>query len=488
MTSSRSQPFFLGPLVVLGHVLSALSLICVPPLLISLFEDSVQWKGFLYTAVAAFVAGRICVNVRRGADFTLSLRQMFIATTLSWAGVGLFAALPFAWSPMHIDFTDAVFESVSGLTTTGSTVLAGLDAFPRSLLLWRGMLQWLGGIGIVVLAISVLPFLSVGGMRLFRTESSDWSGKSLPRLADMIKLIQFVYVMLSLVFAVSYWLAGMNWFDAAVHAMTTVATGGFANYDASFSHWESRPIILWLSALFMLLSALPFMLYIRMLRGDSLALYRDQQVRGFVQFVAIIVVMLIFYQHLVDHRVWSASITHSVFNAVSIVTTTGYASEDYTQWGPFAFIAFFYLTFVGGCSGSTTGAIKVFRFQIAIATLSNQMRAMMHPHGLFPTTFNGEVVREEIVRSLIGFSFFYGLTVAVIAFILSWLGLDFITALSSAATAVGNVGPGLGGVVGPAGNFASLPDAAKWVLTLGMLLGRLEIMTVLIMFTPGFWR
>ena len=477
-----------APLILAGQVLRVLSLLHLPPLLLALMEEGDHWSAFLAAAAVTQLVGLAAVSLRRGGEFTLSIRQMFLATTLSWLAIIAFASLPFIYGPVHLSVTDAVFETVSGVTTTGATVLVGLDHLPHSILLWRGLLQWLGGIGIVVLAIAILPFLSVGGMRLFRTESSDWSGKSLPRLAEMIRYTQFIYITFTLAALLAYRAAGMSWFDAAIHAMTSVSTGGYANYDASFGAYADRPGILWLGVLFMTMGALPFLLYMRALRGDRGALFRDQQVRGLLKILLALSLLVSAYQYVVGHRDFFVCLTQSTFNVVSIVTTTGYASEDYTQWGTFAVIAFFYMSFIGGCSGSTTGAIKMFRFQIAFATLRNQLLYMLHPRAVFFTRFNGEIVSDDIVRSLIAFSFFYGLTVAALAFCLSWLGLDFVTALSAAASSVGNVGPGLGAIVGPAGTFAPLPDAAKWLTAAGMLLGRLEILTLLIMFTPGFWR
>lgn len=480
---------FLGPLfLVQGVVLGTLAVLILPAVLVSLVEGTTQWQGFLGSALLIGAMTLVCLFAGWRTKFALSTRQLFVMTTTSWFIVSGLAALPFVLTPLHMSYTDAFFEAASGLTTTGSTVLTQLETLPPSTLLWRGELQWLGGIGIIMFAIAVLPFLEVGGMRLFQTESSDWSDKLLPRARDIIKAIGVVYLGLTVIVVLSYWFAGMSTFDAAVHAMTTISTGGFSNYDTSLGRYASHPGILWLGSLFMMVGALPFLLYLRFMRGDTNALWRDQQVRGFLTFVGVLVIAFSLYRAVFQHEDWFRSFTHTAFNVISIITTTGYASEDYSAWGTLAFTVFFYLTFIGGCSGSTSGAIKIFRFQIAMMMFMNQIRWMLHPHGVFVNRYNGRLIGDDIGRSVIAFSFFYAFTVAVLTLGLAAMGLDLVTSLSGAAAAVSNVGPGLGDVIGPAGNFAALPDGAKWLLAFGMLLGRLEIFTVLIILTPAFWR
>ncbi len=413
--------------------------------------------------------------------------QMFVLTTLSWVSVSGFASLPLILGAPQLSFTNAVFESVSAITTTGSTILSGIDTLSDGLKLWRGIMQWLGGIGIIVMGIAILPFLKVGGMRLFHTESSDWSDKVMPRTGGIAKATLGIYCGMTLTAMVTYWLAGMTPLDAVVHAMTSVATGGFANTDASFGAYAETPRILWLASLFMLGGSLPFVLYIRMLRGHGLALWKDQQVRGLLLVLTVVCLLMAIWRMQLGTPPAEA-LTHVVFNVISVVTTTGYASEDYTLWGPMATVAFFYLTFVGGCSGSTAGGMKIFRFQVAILLLISQLRFLIHSSGVFVSRYNGQSLTDEITRGVVAFSFFFFLTIAGVALGLSLMGLDLVTALSGAATAVANVGPGLGDIIGPSGNFAPLPDAAKWLLCIGMLMGRLEILTVLVLLTPMFWR
>ncbi len=413
--------------------------------------------------------------------------QMFVLTTLSWVTISGFASLPLILGAPQLTLTNAVFESVSAITTTGSTILVEIESLSDGLKLWRGIMQWLGGIGIIVMGIAILPFLKVGGMRLFHTESSDWSDKVMPRTGGIAKATLSIYCGFTLLAVLIYWLGGMTPLDAVVHGMTSLATGGFANSDASFGAYADNPFLLWMASLFMLTGALPFVLYIRTLRGARSALWRDQQVQGLLFLLAVVILGLTLW------RVWLGTplfeaLTQVSFNVISVVTTTGYASDDYSLWGPLAYVAFFYLTFVGGCSGSTSGGMKIFRFQVAAMLLRNQLRFLTHPSGVFASRYNEQPLTDDVTRGVVAFSFFFFLTIAGLALGLSLMGLDLTTALSGAATAVANVGPGLGEIIGPAGNFAPLPDAAKWLLCLGMLLGRLEILTVLVLLTPMFWR
>ncbi|WP_205598579.1 Trk system potassium transporter TrkI [Halomonas sp. NO4] len=472
---------------VLAVLWLVLALFMTVPLGVLLIEADPDARAFLLSILVVLAAVALTWLATRKVAVELKPWQMFVLTTLSWITISGFASLPLIFGAPHLSFTNAVFESVSAITTTGSTVLVGIEELSDGLKLWRGIMQWLGGIGIIVMGIAILPFLKVGGMRLFHTESSDWSDKVMPRTGGIAKATLAVYVGFTSTAGLAYWLGGMVPLDAVVHAMTSVATGGFANSDASFGAYSNSPHILWMATLFMLAGALPFVLYIRMLRGARLALWRDQQVQGVLLLLVVVIGLLSAW------RSWQGvspfeALTHVSFNVVSVVTTTGYASEDYSVWGPLAFVAFFYLTFVGGCSGSTSGGMKLFRFQIAAILLRNQLRFLIHSQGIFASRYNGQPLTDDITRGVVAFSFFFFLTIAGLALGLALLGLDFITALSGAATAVANVGPGLGEIIGPAGNFAPLPDAAKWLLCVGMLMGRLEILTVLVLLTPMFWR
>ena len=474
-------------LKVLSVLWLVLAVFMAAPWLVLVIEDEPDARAFAFSIAIVLAAVAISWLITLRVTIELKPWQMFLVTTLSWVTISTFASLPLVLGAPQLSFTNAVFESVSAITTTGSTVLTGIERLSDGLKLWRGIMQWLGGIGIIVMGIAILPFLKVGGMRLFHTESSDWSDKVMPRTGGIAKATLSIYVGFTLLAMLAYWVGGMTLLDAVVHAMTSLATGGFANSDASFGAYTGQPHLLWLGSLFMLLGAVPFVLYIRFLRGAHLALWRDQQVRGLLSLLVIVSLCLALW------RMWQGipafeALTHTTFNVVSVVTTTGYASDDYTAWGAMSVVAFFYLTFVGGCSGSTSGGMKIFRFQVAAVLLRNQLRYLIHANGVFPNRYNGQPLTDEITRGVVAFSFFFFLTIAALALALSMMGLDIITALSGAATALANVGPGLGDTIGPAGNFATLPDAAKWLLCIGMLLGRLEILTVLVLMTPMFWR
>ncbi|MES2820793.1 MAG: TrkH family potassium uptake protein [Pseudomonadota bacterium] len=472
---------------ILGIFLITLAISMVIPMLTLLvFERTDDIHAFLWSSLISFVAGLALVLPGRPDNAQLRPRDMYFLTTASWGVVCCFAALPMVII-QHISYTDAFFETMSGITTTGATILVGLDSASPGLLIWRSMLHWLGGIGFIGMAVAILPLLRVGGMRLFQTESSDWGEKVMPRSHMAAKYILLVYVGLSALGTLCFWLAGMTPFDAVNHSLSMISTGGFSTSDASLAHW-TQPAVHWVAVLFMMLGALPFTLYVAMLRGHRKALVRDHQVRGFVGFL--LVTWLVFATWLWQHseHAWWDALRIVAVNVTSIVTTTGVALGDYTQWGSFAVLLFFYLTFVGGCSGSTAGGLKIFRFQVAYVLLKANLQQLVHPRAVIKQQYNGHNLDEDIVRSLVTFSFFFTVTIGMIALGLALLGLDWITALTGAATAVCNVGPGLGPIIGPAGNFSSLPDAAKWLLTLGMLLGRLEILTVLVLLTKSFWR
>lgn len=457
------------------------------PWIVLIIEKDPDAPAFGMSLLIILSATLITWLLTRRVSLELKPWQMFILTAGSWTSISCFASLPLILGAPQLSVTNAVFESVSAITTTGSTILTGIEELSDGLKLWRGLMQWMGGIGIIVMGIAILPFLKVGGMRLFHTESSDWSDKVMPRTGGIAKATLTIYVALTLLAMLSYWVGGMLPLDAVVHGMTSLATGGFANSDASFGAYAEQPWLVWMGSLFMLSGALPFVLYIRFIRTSRSALWKDQQVRGLLKLLLAAILVLSTWRVLQGDD-WFVSLTHVTFNVISVVTTTGYASDDYTLWGSLPIAAFFYLTFMGGCSGSTSGGMKIFRFQIAMLMLRNQLRYLIHANGVFTTRYNQQPVTNDISRSVVAFSFFFFITIAVLALSLSALGLDLVTALSGAATAVANVGPGLGDTIGPAGNFATLPDAAKWLLCIGMLMGRLEILTVVVLLTPMFWR
>ena len=445
-----------------------------------------DWQVFLTAAVfTLFVGGTLALS-SRGAIRTITPRQGFVLTTMLWIIIPAFAALPFAFADMDLSYTDAFFESMSGLTTTGSTVIRSLDVAPPGVLIWRALLQWLGGIGVIAMAIAILPLLRIGGMQLFRMESSDRSEKATPRTTQLVAYISFIYLGVSLICALAYWTAGMSGFDAVAHAMTTIATGGYSTYDNSIAHFRSATIE-YIGVVFMLVGSLPFVLYLRALRGNTRSLLRDDQVRLFLLIVVVSIIAVAYYRYKMGVEIDTA-LREASFNVVSIITGTGYATADYGAWGSFGLMIFFFLMFVGGCAGSTTCGVKIFRFQVLYATAVTQIRRLLEPHGVYLAYYNRKPIPEEVSASVMAFFFLYVLSYAVIAIALGLIGVDFLTAASGAATAISNVGPGLGPTIGPSGTFATLPDGAKWILSAGMLLGRLELFTVLVLLLPSFWR
>jgi trk system potassium uptake protein TrkH len=471
---------------VIGLVLSKLALFMYIPTLVAFFSGTDGFLEFGKAVVITHIAAFLCISLGKTEHFRLGVRDMFLITSLVWMIASVFAALPFVFIN-HISFTDAYFETMSGITTTGSTVLSGLDNMAPSILLWRSTLQWLGGIGFIVMAVAVLPMLNVGGMRLFQTESSDWSDKSSPRAKTVAKNIVAVYLSLTAACIIGYLITGMDFFDAVNHGFTTLSTGGYSTSDGSMNHFSNGAH--WVATLFMFLGGLPFLLFVSVLRNKTFtALYLDAQVRGFA--LIFVIASAVIASWLIVHNGYTTpdAIRVSMFNIVSIITTTGYGLEDFTAWGGLPTVLFAFLMLVGACSGSTSGGIKIFRFQIAMTLFNKQMLRLIHPSGIFVQRYNKRPVSDDIVRSMVAFGITFFATIIIIAGSLSAIGLDPITSISGSITAVANVGPGMGDIIGPTGNFASLPDLAKWILGLGMLMGRLEILTILVLFFPAFWR
>jgi len=474
-------------LLVNGLLLLTLAATMLIPALLDALVGNPDWEVFMASAFVTSFAGSALALTTRGSAEDLNLRTAFLLTTTSWVVMPAFAALPFVFSELDMSYTDAFFEAMSGLTTTGSTVIVGLDTAPPGILIWRALLQWLGGVGIIVTAVAILPFLQVGGMQLFRLESSEASEKVLPRAAQIAGTVGVVYVILTGLCALAQWAAGMSSFEAVAHAMTTVATGGFSTSDQSIGRFDSAAVD-YVTTVFMILGSLPILLYFQALRGRPLAIWRDAQVRWFFAIVGTAVAIMTLWRISEGNVVPEAAFRYAAFNVVSIVTGTGYATADYGQWGSFAVAMFFFIMFIGGCAGSTSCGIKVFRFQVLYAAASTQMHKLLQPHGVFVAHFNRRPIPESVMSSVMSFFFLFALCFAVLALALNMLGLDLLTAVSGAGSAISNVGPGLGEIIGPSGTYAPLPDAAKWLLAAGMLMGRLELFTVLVLFTRDFWR
>jgi trk system potassium uptake protein TrkH len=481
--------FDLRPIgMAIGVLLTILAGAMVPPLVADLVAGNAEWLGFLLSGtVTLFTGVALILGNRTREPVELATRQVFLLTTAVWVAIAAFGALPFLLSGQDLSLADAFFESMSGITTTGATVMVGLDELPPGILLWRSMLQWLGGIGIIVMGVAILPLLSVGGMQLFRAESSDRSEKVLPRTAQIATAIGAVYLGLTALCAFAYWTFGMDLFDAVCHAMTTIATAGYSTRDSSLGAFPA-PAIQWTAILFMIIGGIPFVLYIQALRGRRGPLLADVQVRWFLAIILVASALLAAYLHLRGILFGHDAVRHAMFTTVSVITGTGYASVDYGIWGTFPVAMIFFLMCVGGCTGSTTGGLKVFRLVVLYQVARWQMHRLLQPSAVYRMSYNRRPISEETAISVMAFFFVFALSFSATVVLLSLFGLDFLTAMSSALSALANVGPGLGPIVGPAGNFATLPEGAKWIMSLAMLLGRLELFTVLVLTTPWFWR
>lgn len=471
---------------ILGWISALVGFLLMMPAIADLIVQNRDWIPFTMSgALAGFIGVALILSTLSSRSLTLDIRQAFLATILGWVTVSVLGAIPFL--SLSIDPVDALFEAVSGVTTTGSTVLVGLDTMPPGILLWRGILQWIGGIGIIAVAVLILPLLRVGGMQLFKIESSDISPEKVASVLKTIVTLLSIYVALTALCASFYYAFGMNGFDAITHAMSTLSTGGYSTHDASFAYFTDLRLH-WVATIFMVLGALPFVLYIQSLYGRPKALFKDQQVRGFIAFLVILCVLMAFWlQSVRDISFWHA-LTLTSFNLTSVITTTGFATEDYGTWGAGAMAVFLIAMFIGGCSGSTSGAIKIYRFQVVFLVVRAHVKRLFSPNRVIPIHYNGKILTNDVALSVLAFLAVFIATIGLVTIILGLMGLDLVTAYTASVTAITNVGPGLGPIVGPSGNFASLPDAAKGVLIAAMLAGRLEILALLVAFDRDFWR
>jgi trk system potassium uptake protein TrkH len=475
-------------LFVLGNLLAILALAMCVPALVDLANGHRDAEIFFISAfVTGFVGVSLLLSNRPEGRVRLSVRHAFLVTAMSWIVIVAFAALPFSYGSRGLSYTDAYFEAMSGLTTTGATIMVGLDDMPMGTLLWRALLQGLGGAGIILMAVAILPFLRIGGMQLFRTESSDRSEKILPRISQIATAILSIYGSLLFTCTVALWMVGMTLFDAVCHALTAVSTAGYSTKDASIGYFQN-PAVEVILTVFMILGGTTFLLYVRAWQGNYGALWRDSQVRLYIALLAGFSVLVGAWQWLVSGEPAADAFRLAAFNVTSVLTTTGYSSGDYGQWGSLPFSVFFFLMFVGGCTGSTAGGVKILRYNIVYAMARTQIEHLLHPHRVVVPTFNGRPISDGVVNSVVSFVALYFASMFGLALCFAMFDLDFITSLTAAASAVGNIGPGLGEIIGPAGTFEPLPNAAKWLFSLGMLLGRLEFLTVIVLFTRSFWR
>ncbi|GHG90768.1 Trk system potassium uptake protein [Pseudodonghicola xiamenensis] len=450
-------------------------------------EGRGEWHVFFQSALLTVLAGgALALSCMNGVGEGLTIQQTFLLATGVWVALPLFGAIPFMLGETELRFVDAFFEAMSGMTTTGSTVITGLESLPKGILLWRAILQWLGGIGIIVVAMVFLPELKVGGMQIFQSEAFDTMGKILPRATAIAGQISTIYIGLTVVCMLAYLGLGMSFFDALSHALTTCSTGGFANYDSSFAQFSGPAE--YVASLFMILAALPFVRYVQLLNGDAKPLFRDSQVWTFLATIGVLVLITTLVLTSIFPHHWEQAFREALFNITSIISGTGYASVDYMTWGSFLVMLFFFIGLIGGCAGSTACSVKIFRYQILFSSIAVQIRRIRQPHGMFAPRFQGRLVSADVLNSVISFFMFFVVSLGVFAWGLAMTGLDMTTSISGAATALANIGPGLGDKIGPAGNFAGLNDPAKWILSIAMLVGRLELMVVYTVLTLRFWR
>ena len=473
---------------ILGMLLSLLAGAMTIPAAVDYVYGYEDWSAFIAaSAITLFFGFGLLLSTRIRANEHMGLRQAFLLTNAAWILIGIFGSLPFLLANTGMDLTNAIFESVSGITTTGSTVIPVIEAMSPGILMWRALLQWLGGVGIIVMALAVLPMLSIGGMQLFKTESYETPDKVVPRAAELAGGIFFVYGGLTLLWTFMLALAGMPFFDAITHAMTTLATGGFSTRTESIGAFDNAAVN---GSLItgMIVGSLPFAHYLALTRGGWKSLRKDPQVKWFLTLVLCFAVIITWQLISTQGKTLVEGLRLSVFNTVSIMTGTGYGSANFSAWGGGVTALLFLSMFIGGCAGSTTCGIKMFRLQVLAANARIQLTKLLRPHAVVIPYFNKKPIPESVTDAVMGFFYLYILCFVVIAACLGLTGLDIETALSGAATAISNVGPGLGEEIGPAGNFDGLSNTAKWVMCIGMIIGRLELFTVLVMLMPGFWR
>ena len=481
MATNKTVFFLIGILLI---VLGA-SMLGPYALQVILDEGS---HSFISASFVTIFIGVLFILANLEKEFKLNLRQTFLFSSLAWIMVALFGSLPFVLSTQNFTFSEAFFESMSGITTTGATIISDLDSSPKSILLWRAIMQWLGGIGIVVMAITILPLLKVGGMQLFKMEGPDSTEKILPRTVEVAAIIISTYIVLTFLCGFFYWVFGMTMFDSVSHAMTTIATGGFSTHNDSIGFFKN-PNIEIVASIFIILGSIPFISYLKFAQGNRKVFFNDVQIKGLIYLLVISITVMFFYLMFINYESSLLDkIRVSSFNVISILSGTGYVTDDFGLWGKFSLVFFLLLMFIGGCAGSTACGIKIFRLQMLLIFLKNQIQKLITPNSVIITKYNNQKISDNFINSVIIFIFTFLFIFLIMAMLLSISGLDFISSISGAASSISNVGPGLGDIIGPNGNYQAIPDISKWILSIGMLLGRLELFAVLVLFFPSFWR
>jgi len=478
---------FRSILNIIGLLLCIESVAMLIPMIFDLYYKNDDWVQFFYSSLITFFIGIILNISFRKKNIKLGIREAFVLTISSWIIISIFGSLPFIYSSSNLTYTDAFFESVSGITTTGSTVISNLEDLSEGIIIWRSLLQWFGGIGIIVLAMAILPTLQIGGMQLLHMEHDDPYEKTIPKVNRFVLELFFLYVFLSIICAFLYFLNGMSGFDSVIHSMTTISTGGFSSYNQSFSYFNSFQIEI-VSVIFMIIGSLPFVLYLQFLHRQKKFFFKDDQIKLFFLIILIIVLLSTVWLSINQNTNIFSSFRLALFNIISILTGTGYSSSNFSNWGSFGTVIMMIIMFIGGCAGSTTGGIKIFRLQILFRGARTQIKKLTQPHAVLVMRFNGKTVNDNTYSSVMGFFFMYILLFILSAISLSFFNLDFLTSFSAAASAISNVGPGIGNVIGPLGNYSTLDNGAKWILAITMVIGRLEIFTVLVLLSLNFWK
>jgi len=472
---------------ILGLLLTinSVAMLLVLPLTFYFGED---WRPIVYSSAITLIAGLpVWFILSKDIARELKSRDGYLVVSLGWVIMSFFGALPYILSGVIPDLTNAFFETISGFTTTGATILTDIEAVPKGILLWRSLTQWIGGMGIIVLAVAVLPILGIGGMQLFMAESPGISPDKLkPRIKDTAKRLWMIYVGLTVLEAMLLMFGGMSFFDAINHSLTTMASGGFSTKNASIGHYAS-PYIQYVIIIFVILAGTSFTLIYFMLKRKFQKVFSNEEFITYILFLLLATLSITGFVHFASSQSFEASFRDTLFHVVSIVTTTGYVTEDYTSWMPLITMIFFALMFIGGSAGSTSGGIKVVRHIILFKNSFLEMKRQLHPSAVIPVRLNNKAINQDITFNVLAFIIIYFLIFALGSIAMAWVGLDYETALGSVAASLGNVGPAIG-AVGPTSNYAHVPDIGKWILSLMMLLGRLESFTVLILFTPYFWR
>ena len=470
----------------LGILQIILGVFMIIPIIIQFIFNEID-ASFIGGSIISIIFGILFFLSNIDHDKKLNLSQAFLLTALSWITIAIFGSLPFIFSDLEMSLTDSFFESMSGITTTGSTVISNLNEAPKSILFWRAILQWLGGIGIILMAITLMPIMNVGGMQIFKVSSIDAAEKILPKFKEVSSRLIIIYSSLTILCAFFYKLFGMGIFDSLTHSMTTIATGGFSNYNESLGYFDSYLIEI-TSIIFIISGSIPFITYIKFLNGDKKIFISDTQINTFIKIIIISIILIFIYLLITKSNSVEFNLRSISFNVISILTGTGYVTKDFNQWGEFPIVFFLILMFIGGCAGSTACGIKIFRIQLLGLFLINQIKKVIYPRGVFVIKYEKNNIDDKFMASVISFIYLYIIIFFILTSILSLTGLDFITAISGAATSISNVGPGLGEIIGPNGNFSTLSNVSKWTLSAGMILGRLELFAILVLFVPSFWR